>query len=106
MKRFVVETSLFEPFEVQVGDKVYVTRPMSAKLIREVNEIDVQIREKKVSQMDGTVQIAALMFGADPADFDAMDMRAMTEAVQYVYAEMNAGKPKGKVSKEPATPKA
>jgi hypothetical protein len=105
MKRFVVETSLFEPFEVEILGKVYVMQPMSAKLIREINEIDAQIREKKTPQMDGTVKICALMFGVDPAEFDVMDIRALTPAVEYVYAELNAGKTRGPVSAESTDPK-
>jgi hypothetical protein len=105
VKRFVVEASLFEPFEVEILGKVYVTQPMSAKLIREVNEISAQIREKKVPEMDGTVRICGLMFGVDPAELDGMDLRALTPAMEYVYAEMNAGKPKGKVAEGPVDPK-
>lgn len=105
MKRFVVETSLFEPFEVEISGKVYTTQPMSAKLIREVNEISTQIREKKTPEMDGTVKICGLMFGVDPAELDGMDLRALTPAMEYVYAEMNAGKTKGRVQDGPVDPK-
>lgn len=105
MKRFVVETSLFEPFEVEIGDNVYVTQPMSAKLIREINDLDAQMRGKKIDQMDATVKICALMFGVDPVEFDVMDVRALTPAMEYVYAAMNEGKPKGKVADGPVDPK-
>jgi hypothetical protein len=92
MKRFKVETSLFEPIEVEIAGKVFVTQPLSAKLIREVNDLLSQIRDKKVDEVEGTVKVAALIFGADPVEFDAMDIRALTVAVDYAQAEMAASR--------------
>jgi hypothetical protein len=105
VKRFVIETSLFEPFEVEILGKVYTTQPMSSKLIREINELDAQRRDKKIPELDAVVRICALMFGADPAELDTVDLRALTPAMEYVYSEMNAGRPKGKVQDGPEDPK-
>jgi hypothetical protein len=106
VKRFVIETSLFEPFEVQIYDKVYVTQPMSAKLIREINDLEAQKRDKKIPELDAVVKICALMFGVDSVELDSIDLRALTPAMGYVFTAMNEGRPKGKVAAEPETPKA
>lgn len=100
MKRFVVETSLYEPIEVQIGDKVYTTQPLSNALIKSIGAVEAAVREKKISDVDGAVRLAALVFGAPPEEFETLDLRALNPAVGYALEALNEGRTGGQKNGE------
>jgi len=94
MRRFVIETSLFEPIEVEIGGRVYATVALSKQLIDAINDIQAQVREKKLADLDGSVRVAALIFGVPVEEFETLDLRALNPAVEYALQALNEGRVK------------
>jgi hypothetical protein len=95
VKRFIVETSLYDPIEVDISGKVYQTQPLSRKMIQAVNEINGQCQKGEIDSVDRVYKLAALIFGSAPEEFDSLDIRALTEAVEYSLEALNSGRPNG-----------
>ena len=90
MPKLIVDKSLFEPIEVEIAGKNYIAQPFSARLIRGVNEINSQTQEQKIGNVEGSVRMAALIFGVSPDEFDQMDVRALAPAIEFVTEQMQS----------------
>ena len=88
MPKLIVDKSLFEPIEVEVGDKIYRAVPFSPWLMRAVNELG----KNKKDDLSYMVDMAALVFGISAEEVEKIDLRALTPAIEYVTEQMNAKK--------------
>ena len=80
MPRFKIETSLFDPLVIELGDKVYTSVPRSVQLSEAVKDLDADRLSKKISDNDFAVQFLGLMFDVNPQEFKVLD-RAIMEAI-------------------------
>ena len=80
MPRFKIETSLFDPLVIELGDKVYTSVPRSVQLTETVKDLDAERLAKKISDNDFAVQFLGLMFDVNPQEFRVLD-RAIMEAI-------------------------
>jgi hypothetical protein len=88
MPKLIVEKSLFEPIEVEVGEKVYRAVPFSPWLIRAVKDLG----DKRTDDISYMVDMAALVFGIKADEVEKIDIRALTPAIEYVTEQMQPRK--------------
>jgi hypothetical protein len=98
--KLIVERSLFEPIQVDINGTIYTALPFGNRLIKAVNAVSKQIKDKTIDGTDGTVKMAALIFGKDIEEFDQVDIRALVPAIDFVTAQMVAKK--GPADEKPA----
>ena len=87
--RYVIDKSIFEPVEVEIGDEVFRAIPFSAGLIRAINAIEPTPGD----DMARIIQTASLIFGKSPEEIEKIDLRALAPAIEYVTAQMGTKKP-------------
>lgn len=80
MPRFKIETSLFDPLVIELGDKVFTSVPRSVQLVETVTALDADRSAKKISDNDFMIQFLGLMFDVNPQEFRVLD-KAIMEAI-------------------------
>lgn len=102
MPKFKVDTSLFEPVEIDVGEgRVFKSVPFSPPLFREIDKLEAQKKAGTLEGFEYVLRYVALIFGLKPEDLDGVDVRILSEVMRLVDAAMNAGKPAAKAKDEP-----
>ena len=86
MPKLIVDKSLFEPIEVEVGATVYRAVPFSPWLMRAVKDLG----DKRTDDLSYMVDMAALIFGIKADEVEKIDVRALTPAIEYVTEQMSA----------------
>ena len=90
MPKFTVDKSLFDPVEVDIGGKVYTVVPLSTRLIRIMDDLDKQEKEKKIDGLEHVTRQAAAFFGTPVDEIESIDVRALTPAIEFVTEQVNA----------------
>ena len=82
MPRIKLDTSLFEPLEVEAGDKVYKTVPFNEPLLKQIREM----RDTAASTPDDASPLVigqvALLYGIPREEAEAMDIRLLTLLIE------------------------
>jgi hypothetical protein len=90
---FKIETSLFEPVMIEVeGGRTYESVPLSPFLIREIGKIDEQRKAGTLDGADAVIQEVALIFGLEMKDVEKIDIRLLTQILEYATAAMSSGR--------------
>jgi hypothetical protein len=92
MPRVVIETSIYEPIEVEAAGKVFRSVPMSARLIKAIRALDKKSVAGEIDQLDASVEQAALMFGAPAEEFAEIDIRILRKMIGQVTSRINPDK--------------
>ncbi len=92
MPRFKIETSLYEPVTVEVeGGRTFVSVPFSPQLTKAVLALDKQRRAKELDMNEFVVQGVGLFFGLDPKEIETIDIRVLTQVMNYAMEALNGG---------------
>jgi hypothetical protein len=77
MPKLKIDTSLFEPLTIEVGDAVYTTVPFTDSLLM------------KIQENHGIIEQASAIFGRPVEEFAAMDVRLIKKLLEAAADELN-----------------
>lgn len=80
MPRRRIETSLWDPLVIELGDKVYTSVPRSVRLTEDVKALDEKRASGAVDLYTFLIQFLGLFFDVNPEEFRGLD-RAILEAI-------------------------
>jgi len=100
--RCKIETSLFDPLIIELGEKVYTSVHRSVRLIKAFDELQAKRKSGAVSDLDATIQILGLIFGVDAEEFQTIDqtyLQAIAEKAMEYMGEGGKAKPGSETTK-------
>ncbi len=104
MPSFKIASSLFEPVTVEVeGGRTFTSRPLSPQLIQGIRAIEERVLKSGLDAMEAVTLQVGLIFGVDPKEIEAIDVRILQRILEYSTEAMKGGRG-GSVPADQATP--
>ncbi len=92
------QKQLSEAIELTIGGKEYKIEKITTKMVQEVTEM------AKSTDLDVPIKQLAYFVGADPKEFEGIDMRLISSALEFITKTFEEGMPKSKNPSGVATP--
>ena len=92
------QAQLSEPIEVTLEGNDYVVSKVTTGLLSKVTELG------KSRELDVPIKELALLLGVDAGEFEGVDLRKVSRALEFIMGEINKGINSPKNSPGVATP--
>ncbi len=97
MPRVKIETSLYDPLVIELGDKVYTSVPRSMRLIRELETLKKKGESGEIDDLEVSAGVLGFVFGVESVEFETIDGALLVAIAEKATQYIGSWKPKGPI---------
>lgn len=88
-RKLTINTSLFDPIEIEIDKKVYQAKPLTRTVFKEIEELDKQIEEGSV---EAGYKLLELLLGEECSQvISGLDISFVNQITDFIISSVKTG---------------